>query len=303
MLSSVGWKLCIVAMLLPWWAGCSAVRLGYGQGPSLAYWWLDGYVDFTSEQSPRVKQALQEWFEWHRATQLPDYVALLVAAQRLAVDKVTPEQLCRLVEEGEQRVERAFEQAVPALSEHARGLSPAQVQHIERRFAKSDDELAREHLAGSAKDRQEKALKRWQDRLESFYGPLDDGQRGMLVEGLAVSPFDARVWLDERRQRQHDIVVGLRRLLAERADDARMQAALRAFATQITHSPRAEYRRYRQRLADANCALVARLHNAGSAAQRQRAVDKLRDWEADLRHLMRAGGSLKVPAVPTPAAG
>ena len=101
-------------MLLPWWAGCSAVRLGYGQGPSLAYWWLDGYVDFTGEQSPRVKQALQEWFEWHRATQLPDYVALLVAAQRLAVDKVTPEQLCRLVEEGEQRVERAFEQAVPS---------------------------------------------------------------------------------------------------------------------------------------------------------------------------------------------
>ena len=31
-------------------AACSAVRLGYANLPDLAYWWLDGYVDFSDEQ-------------------------------------------------------------------------------------------------------------------------------------------------------------------------------------------------------------------------------------------------------------
>ena len=40
------WKAWIIVMLLPLLlGGCSALRLSYGQGPLLAYWWLDGLVD------------------------------------------------------------------------------------------------------------------------------------------------------------------------------------------------------------------------------------------------------------------
>ncbi|MFM8901356.1 MAG: hypothetical protein ACKOF9_15630 [Burkholderiales bacterium] len=47
--------LCCLPVLL---AACSAARLGYGQGPTLAYWWLDGYVDFNEAQSLRVREDL-----------------------------------------------------------------------------------------------------------------------------------------------------------------------------------------------------------------------------------------------------
>ena len=41
--------------------GCSLLRLTYPQAPTLAYWWLDGYVDFTNAQTPRVQEQLAEW--------------------------------------------------------------------------------------------------------------------------------------------------------------------------------------------------------------------------------------------------
>jgi len=85
-------------MLLPWMLGCSALRLSYGQGPTLAYWWLDGYADFSTEQAPRVRQALADWFAWHRATQLPEYAQALAALQGLAADKVTPAQVCQTLD-------------------------------------------------------------------------------------------------------------------------------------------------------------------------------------------------------------
>ena len=62
-------------------AGCSALRLGYDQGPTLAWWWLDGYVDFRSEQAPRAKEAIRQWFAWHRTAQLPGHAAWLAAVR------------------------------------------------------------------------------------------------------------------------------------------------------------------------------------------------------------------------------
>ncbi len=294
----MGWW---VAVLLPLLTGCSTVRLTYGQGPMLAYWWLDGYVDFTTEQAPQAKAALEDWFAWHRATQLNDYAAWLATAQRLAVDNITPAQVCRLMDEGERHVERAFDQAVPSMAEIVRGFTPAQLRHIEQRYAKGNDDWARDHLQQQPGDRLAAETKRWVERSENVYGSIDAAQRRLIATGLAASPSDPQRWADERRQRQQDILRGLRQLLAERADAAQVQAALRAFAVQFSQSPRLEYRAYRQRLKDANCQLAATLHNSTTAAQRQRAVDKLRGWEDDLRSLARdpVSGS----RAPSPGAG
>jgi hypothetical protein len=281
------WKLWIIAILLPLLAGCSALRMTYGQGPFLAYWWLDGYAEFTAEQSPRVKAALDDWFAWHRATQLPDYAAWLAGLRRQAVDNITPQQTCAMLDDVQRRLERGFEQAVPAMAEIVRTMTQAQIDHLERRYARSNEELARDYLQPVPAERFEASVKRSIARIESFYGDLDEAQQRLLREGLKASPFNPQVWLDERRQRQQDIVRSLRRLLAERADAATVQAALRSFSVQATQSPRAEFRAYQRRLNQDNCALTARLHNAMSAAQRQQLASNLKGWEDDLRALMK----------------
>jgi hypothetical protein len=58
-------------------SGCGAMRLAYNQAPDLGYWWLDKYIDFNDEQTPRVRDAIASWFRWNRSTQLPDYAQWL----------------------------------------------------------------------------------------------------------------------------------------------------------------------------------------------------------------------------------
>ncbi len=272
-------------------SACSTVRLGYNQGPMLAHWWIDGYVDFTAEQAPRARAALDTWFSWHRATQLPEYAALLARLQRLAVDNITPAQVCALMAESERHLAVAYEQAVPAMADIVRSFSPAQVRHIEQRYAKANDEWQRDIGQAHADKRREATLKRWTERAEDIYGRLDDAQRLVLVDALAASPFDPERALAERRARQADILRGLRALQAEGADAARTQAALRAFVAQFSHSPRAEHRAYRERTQQASCTMLARLHASTHAAQRQRAVQWLKDWEEVLRTLVRDGAT------------
>jgi hypothetical protein len=282
---SMRWRSWIILMLLPPLAACSALRLSYGQGPLLAYWWLDNYADFSAAQAPRVRAALSDWFAWHRATQLNDYAQALAATAALAVNPVTPAQVCSTIDAWQRRAELAFDHAVPAAAEQLRTLSAEQVNHIERRQAVKQEELVAEYLQPDLAERRKAALERTVERAESFYGPLDEAQRRLLAAALETSPFNPERWLAERRQRQAEVVRSLRSWQASAADADTVQAGLRRLAVETAVSPRPAYAAYAARLAQANCQLIAQLHNVTTPAQRQHAVDKLKGWATDLRAL------------------
>lgn len=285
-MSLTGWMRRLAWLMLPLLlAGCSALRLGYGNGPMLASWWVDSQFDTTAEQAPRVRAALADWFAWHRATQLPDYVQGLAEAATLGVNPVTPAQVCAQYAAWQQRIWRAFDRAVPQLAELARSLSPAQIDHFERHQARRQAELQAESAQPDAAERQQALLKRTVERFETFYGPLEPGQRQLLAAALQASPLEAERWLAERRARNAEVVRSLRQWQAEGSDLATVQAGLRRLGGEVLRSPRPEYAAYSQRLVQANCAMVAQVHNGASATQRQRLVAKLQGWQADLRAL------------------
>jgi hypothetical protein len=271
-------------------SGCSALRFAYNQGPEIVYWWLDGYADFDAVQAPRVRAAVADWFRWNRRSQLPDYAALLTrAGDEIAAD-TTPEQLCRWNDTVRQRIGLAFDAAVPAIAELAPSLTPAQIEHIDRRFEKRNAEYRDDYRLGEeAAEQQRAAVKRALERAEMMYGRFDEAQRERIARGVAVSPFDAEVWFAERKARQADIVATLRRLRGERLTPAEAEQAVRGVAARFSRSPRADYRSYERTVTQYNCVFAAAVHNATTPAQRQAAMRKLKGWEAALRALIAEG--------------
>ena len=281
--------LALLALVL---GACSVVRLTYDQAPNLLYWWIDGYVDVGSEQTPKLREALERWFDWHRRTQLPEYVALLARAQRELGEPTTGAAVCAWQALAERRLENAIDEAVPAAAELMLSLTPHQLLHIERRLAKGSAEMRADFLQPDLAERKAMSLKRSVERFETLYGRLDATQRERLAGLLAVSTFDPERWLAERQLRQRDMlrtlasVSALGRAGADRSAAVQQaQAAARVIAERAMLSPRADYRAYQQRLTQDNCQLVATMHNAMTAAQRQAARDKLKGWEDDLRAL------------------
>lgn len=275
----------VMGLLAGLLAGCSAVRFGYNQAPDLLFWWLDGYADFDDAQSLRVRDGLAQWFAWHRRTQLPDYAGLLVRAQAELPADTTPQRVCRWWDDLRQRGERAAEQALPFAAEVMPTLKPAQIQHIERRYARINGEFRDDFLDKDPVRRQERSVQRAVERAEFLYGSLDAEQRALVARLVTASPFDADAWYAERLQRQQEALQMLRRLSAENAPRDTALATLRAYGERMARSPREPYRRYQEKLETYNCAFAASLHNATTPAQRQAAVAKLKGWEADFRAL------------------
>ena len=283
-------SLLLLASLL---SGCGAVRFAYGQGPDLAYWWLDGYADFNDEQTPRAREALSEWFRWHRATQLPDYVQFLTRLQGHATEPVTAPQVCGLYAQAWGRLDPMIDRALPAAVETVQSLTLAQIAHIERKYAKVNADFRSDYLQPDPAERLQESVERAVSRAEMLYGSLDDKQLAHLQRAIADSPFDPQLWLQERMLRQQDVVKTLRRLVTERAPADQTLAALRVLVVHAQRSPREVYTKYQARLHEYNCKLAAELHNGTSREQRLAAVKKLKSWEEDARAL--AADAAKAP--------
>lgn len=267
-------------------AACSAVKLGYSNLPDLAYWWLDGYVDFNGAQTPKVRDELAGLLAWHRQTELPQIAALLQKAQAIAPDDVTPAQACAFTEEIRARLLAVAERAGQPGAELAVSLGDAQLQTLERKYAKVNADYGSDWLQRSVARQQDKRYDQFLDRNEDFYGRLDGAQRALLRRQVAQSVFDAKRVDAERRQRQQEALALLRRFAAERTSANEARPLLRAYVQRVSQPPAGPWRDYQQAVLDEGCQNVAALHNSTTPAQRQKAVARLRAYEADVRDLM-----------------
>jgi Family of unknown function (DUF6279) len=266
--------------------GCSALRLGYSNGPQLAWWWVDGMVDFSRSESPKVRVAIDQWFEWHRASQLPEYAALLAQAQQQVAEPLTGAQACQWQDRIRQGLEPALRRATEAFADVVPGLGEAQFKRMDQRNAKTNQKLRDDHLQSDPQERQRATLKRAVERTESVYGDLSEAQKQLLTSALTASPFNPEVWLAERQRRQRDTLQTLKKLVADKASKEDRVAALRGLVARIENSPEPSYRDYQARLKVFNCGLLAQLHNTATPTQRKHARDLFSGWEADLRWLI-----------------
>jgi hypothetical protein len=266
-------------------SACSAIKLAYNQAPDLSYWWLDSYFDFNDQQTPIVRDELTKLHAWHRSSELPKTADLLAQAAQLAPGEISAGQACRMFEQGRALIDKLTEQALPSMALLVPTLTPEQIEHLKRKYAKNAEEFKREFVRGSAQEREAKRLKRSLDRSEMLYGKLEEAQIAALRQVLAQSAWDAEISTKERDRRQRELLELLTQLSSAKASAASSQHALRLYFQRVWESPDPQYRAYAQRMTAQACQGFASLHASTTAAQRANAVKVLKSYETDLRSL------------------
>ena len=261
------------------------MRLGYDQGPFLAHWWLDSRLAFTPEQSARTKEALAQWFAWHRATQLSDYAGWLSRTRGETSAAVTPQQVCRWSEEARRRLDPMVERLLPTAAEVVPTLSAEQLTRLERRLEEDDAKRRKDFLQPRNEQRWEASTERTIERFETFYGTLELAQKALVYASVRSSPFDTARWWADRQASQAEMMGTLRKLSGDRRPREQVAADLRQAMERRWLAAAPDTSGYRERLALHQCELAAAVHNAATPAQRRHLADKLQGWEGDLRAL------------------
>ena len=283
MVAIIGVLLALLTALL---SGCSAAKLGYNNAPSLTYWWLDNYLDFDSAQTPRVRAELEQLHRWHRETELPAYADALAQWQRAALANLSGEQVCAWVDGARPRLSALLDRTESSLVALAPTLKAEQLDHLARQFDKRNQKWREEWLDGTPAERQARRLKQLTERAEMLYGRLEDAQRAVLAASMNASMFDARQTYRETLRRQQDALQTLRLVQSEPLSEIRKVAELRALLARTVNSPDNGYQTYRAQATRTNCQAFADLHNSTTPAQRAKAADTLKSYEADAKALI-----------------
>jgi hypothetical protein len=277
--------LALVALFLL--QGCSAIKLGYQQLPTLSYWWLDSTVSFSSNQTPAVKDAIDKLYQWHRQEELPGYAVLLQRTAELSAGPVQPGQLCRVVEEVQTRLDTLMRQAVVQAAPVAMALGPRQLSHLARHWERQNEEWEKEWLLGDAEARMERRLDKALSRYNSFYGELNTSQINLIKTQLTQSPWTAEWGRRDRQRRQQDLLSTLQRITQSNMTQAQAEAQLWGVWQRWLQPPDAGQRAVVQSLSQRACDNLAQLHNTATVEQRVRVARRLRAYERDILELTR----------------
>jgi hypothetical protein len=264
-----------------WLAACSAgMRVGYNNADTLLAWTLNRYLDLDESQQALVKSRSSQLLAWHRGSQLRDYAALMAQARAATEREITPAEVLAFNRELNERVARLGEAAAPELAALALTLRPAQVDRLRDKLAENNLEWRKEVQADSTNFR-EARLRRTVERAESWLGSLTRAQKDMLRVQLADRPNDALTWSEEGARRNAEFVMLLERIVRERPSQAQATAWMRAYFAQLALPPDPARRAFVEQTREANAALIAKLVNSASAAQRAHLARKLAGYEED----------------------
>jgi hypothetical protein len=267
--------------------GCSAVKLGYQQLPTLSYWWLDSAVSFNDSQSTRVKEALSQVHQWHRTQELPTYLELLQRGIDLSQGPVQASQVCGVWTDIQTRMDRSMRVMVSQAAPVVTQLGPRQLSHLARHFETKNEAWDKEWLQGSAAERLERRTEKTLERYQSFYGDLTAAQTALIKTQVSQSPWQPEWGRQERLRREQELLTALRKLAQSDMPQEQAEAELWRVWQRWFMPPNETDRMVMQKMSQQACENLTQLHNTTSPEQRQRLVRKMRGYERDLRELMK----------------
>lgn len=277
----------VVFLLVCLLAGCSALRIGYANGDTFVYWWMNGYVDFTDDQKPWVKAHIDRLFAWHRNTQLPVYAQMLTQVQqRLQKDRTTQAEIVADIDTVKKRALLVMEKSLPELTDLALSLQPEQIAHLERKFNINNDKYRKEYLHGSIEDRQRLRYKKLMKHAEHWFGDFTSEQEAQIRAASDARPLNYELWMAERMRRQQEMIGMLKKIRSERPSRDTVSAMLRQFMTRsIDNFTYADNKAFFDGSTAGMANTVAVIVNIATPAQRAHAIKRLQKLIDDCHQL------------------
>jgi len=282
--------------------------------PTLAKWQIDEYVTFTDQQQEMVDERIANVHEWHRKTQIPDYVAWLESAmvriEPLARDTtnlapegttsniiLSAEELSQWRKQAFGKFEPMFRQIASPFAEVVMTFTAEQLDEIEARLAERNQELEQEYFPKDADRALDDRVERWGSRLEYFLGDLTEKQQARLDRRVRALPATTG-WWQGRLKRQARMMALLRRLSADKPSKAAAVEQVLEVFKDFGEPADAKDAQRRAAVSLQSDQMLADLLSIGPPRQYRHLQDLFAGFASDLRSIadLPAAGSARLPA-------
>ncbi|WP_200969069.1 DUF6279 family lipoprotein [Janthinobacterium sp. Ant5-2-1] len=276
----------VLAIMLVVMAGCSGLRLAYNNGDTVLYWWLNAYVDLDRDQKGWVREDIDKLFDWHRKTQLKDYVEILRTGQKQLQGNTTQADLMADYSEIKQRTQALLLKAAPELADLARSLKPEQIAQMEKKFKSNNDDYRKKYLSGDQEKRQTLRYKKAMEQFELWFGSFSSEQEAIIRKASDARPLNNEIWLDERMRRQQNVLNLVKKVhqekLSKEATAGLITTLIKDSFERLEHSER---KAFFDAYENSTAQMVLTVIKIATPAQKTHAVKRMQGWIDDFNSL------------------
>ena len=276
----------LLTLMLVVVAGCSSLRLAYNNGDTVLYWWLNAYVDLDRDQKGWVREDIDKLFDWHRKTQLKDYVEILRKGQKQVQGNPTQADLMADYSEIKSRTQSLLLKAAPDLADLARSLKPEQIAQMEKKFKSNNDDYRKKFLTGDQEKRQQLRYKKSMEQFELWFGSFSSEQEAIIRKASDARPLDNEIWLDERSRRQRNVLALVQKVqnekLGKEATVALINTLINDSFDRLEHSDR---KAFFDAFENSTAQMILTVIKIATPAQKAHAVKRMQGWIDDFNSL------------------
>lgn len=280
-------RLLLVLVLLNLLGSCSTARLGYSNADTLAYWWLDGYVDFSSSQKTKVKQDIAQLLSWHRTTQLPLYAQALTQMQSKLMANSGPAEIEASFQQIEQFSQTVLLKALPELTDFALAMDASQKAHLARKFEKNNEDFRDKYLDLTPEKQAKARFKKVVKQADDWLGSVSRTQEAIIANYLDKHPPNYTQWLDDSMARQRAVLQLLTQIQNGKPSRELAQAMIqRAILANFEPAEQTAQRTQAEASRVSIQQLMADIIRTSSQEQKAHAHKKLQGWIDDCKYLI-----------------
>ena len=269
-------------------AGCSVVSITYNNAPLLAVWGGDAYFSLTSAQTADLRARLDQRFAWHRAEQLPDYARFLEQLQARIQGPVSSADIAWLYAESRERFHVVVDAVAPDAAALAMTLRPDQIDRLERRFARNDQDFAYSDVNVPIEQARERSIQDSLKSVEKWLGKLDELQRKRLRALAAELPLEPRLTHQEYLRRHRELIELLRAGIVGGAESRHdLEEGLRRNIGRWQKGQSAAHAEFIEHQTAAYHRFFAEAANLATPAQRAHATARLKYYIDEINALSR----------------
>ena len=198
----------VVALLLPLLSGCGIISLGYNYADAYLRYSINSYTYFNDAQKETIKQEVNLFMLWHRKKILPEYSRFLQELQRTAQSgaALRKEDVGRFRSEVRALYVKTLQPAVRPAASLLGASDAAQIQELEKSFAKENKKQKDKELAGSKDEQLRKRAERTVDFLENLVGGFNDKQLEKIRDMSHNLPFATAIYIRQREANQARLI-------------------------------------------------------------------------------------------------
>ena len=266
---------------------CSSVRLAYNQTDFLLKWWIDDYIDLSSDQVELYDQAIPFIIQKHRQEELPK------ALQKLRLLRTKLEQPLR-IEDGivvVKDVKSFSRDSIDLLLDEAVNLAltlqPKQITYLENAFVKSNKKFQSDYLKGAPEEQFDKRVEKVIERTESICGDLNKTQKLQIREIAKEYLLDMAIVYQVRLDKQQLIIKTLKKIVQDKPPSSQVKSMLNQLFNDIEFGSTNEQKEFEKKRDVNSGTIVAKITELFDEKQRKKSQVKIQNWENYIKSLIQ----------------